>query len=390
MWLHFSIALLSLSPAARAEEPPASAPQAESSPAPAPTDANRAVDQASAQEKERANELWNRAMEAFARRNFSSSAKLFQEYIDRYPGTPEGIDARYSLAQSHLFGHEPKKAIPQFLSVIEVRGKSVLANEARTYLGQAYLDDSRYTEAYLVSEELLSQESLGSTFRAKALLMRAHAQAGMRQNLEAEKSLVAFQAIAESDPELERETAGSYLVSLLLKANHCDALPSAPALPEDQVLDQVARKSVCVLEMGTMLARASKRLESDELTAAADAVGASLASLRISCQNPPLERGKRTATKLELAKKELAEKLRESCDSAEKLLAETFRERDSLRPLRPRVFLRAATPIDPSPVPGAKIAPKTGARAPAPGAGKPAPKPVPSNASVKPQPERTP
>jgi TolA-binding protein len=334
MWRLFLIALLSLSAIAEETIPVEISP----TPQPQPSDGQRIVDQAAGDAKAKGAELWNRAMEAFAAREFKSAAKQLQEYVDQFPGTPDAIDARYHLGQSYLFGREPAKAIAPFLSVIEVRGKSPLGNEARTYLGQAYLDSAKYTEAYLVSEELLSQEGASSTLRAKALLLRAHAQAGMKQNLEAEKTLVAFQAVAESDPELERETAGSFLVSLLLKANHCDALPSSNTLPEDQVIDQVSRKGICVLEMGTYLAKASKRLSEEELRQGADSLASSLASLRAACAQPPLAAGKRSKVKFENAKRELSEKLRESCKNAESLIAESFKDRENLRGLQARVF----------------------------------------------------
>lgn len=310
------------------------------SPTPAPTptgEGNRLVDQVAAAEKSKAELLWGDAMDKFATRNFKESAKLFQEYVNRYPGAPETIDARYNLAQSYLFGKDPKAAIPAFLAVIEVRGKSLLANEARNYLGQAFLDDSRFTEAFLVSEELLNQSEPGANLRAKALLLRAHAQAGMNQNPEAEKSLVAFQAIAENDPELEREVAGSFLVSLLLKGNHCDALPSKSALPEDQVLDQIARKGICVLEMSTLLLKASKRFTAEELQQGGDTLSSSLEAFQKSCEAPPLDVKRLSRAKAENAKKEMRNKLHDGCASTEKLLVEALKNRENLLPVLTRI-----------------------------------------------------
>ncbi len=303
-------------------------------PSPAPvvaTDPKKLVDQISAEEKTRATELWNKAMEKFAARKFRESVLDLQEYVNRHPGTPEALDARYHLGQSYLFMKSPLPAIPIFISVIEIRGKSDLGNEARTYLGQAYLDASKFTEAHLVSEELLSQENLGNFFRSKALLIRAHAQAGLNQNTEAEKTLATFQAIADNDPELERETANSFLVSLLLKSNRCDALPTGKSLPEDQIIDQMARKGICVLEMATLLARAAKKLSDDELTQAAETLSSSLKEYRDACRAPPVTPIKVSKAKAKTAMKELLDKLGESCRGDEKLLRETFRDRVKLR-----------------------------------------------------------
>jgi hypothetical protein len=333
MFRLYSIVLLSsISTLTFAEPAPSATPS--QSPAPAPivaADPQRLVDQISAAEAEKASALWNTAMEKFAARNFKASANLLSEYVNRYPGTPQSLDARYHLAQSLLFSKNPGAAIPVFISVIETRGNSALGNEARTYLGQSYLDASKFSEAYLVSDELLGQAEISSTLRAKALLIRAHAQAGLGQNNEAEKTLVTFQSVAESDPELERETANSFLISLLLKSNHCDALPSAKALPEDQVLDQTARKGICVLEMGTLLARASKGLGENEIAQAAETLYESLKNYRRTCATPPLARAKMGKKKFEVAKKEITEKLREGCRNTEKLLLETFKDRDGLK-----------------------------------------------------------
>jgi len=287
-------------------------------------------------------ELWSTAMEKFSARNFKNAIPLFEDYLNRFPGTPEAIDARTHLAQSYLFTKNPVAAIPVFRAVIETRGKSDLGNEARTYLGQAYLDAGKFSEAYLVSTELTDQKELGVTFRAKALLLRAHAQAGLGQNLEAEKTLVAFQAISESDPELERETANSFLVSLLLKSNRCDALPSAKALPEDQVLDQIARKGICVLEMGTLLTRAAKRLSAEETTQAIDTLATTLKAFRRACETPPLAPGKLPARKLLAAKRELVEKLREGCRNVDVLLREAFRDRETLKAALTKLELKDA------------------------------------------------
>ncbi len=300
-------------------------------PAPTPTATPTATPVVAAEEGAKAAALWSTAMEKFAARNFKAAIPLLEDYVNRYPGTPDSLDARYHLAQSYLFSKSPGTAIPSFIAVIEIRGKSDLGNEARTYLGQSYLDASKFTEAYLVSDELLDQKDLGATFRAKALLIRAHAQAGLGQNFEAEKTLVAFQTIAENDPELERETANSFLVSLLLKSNRCDALPSAKTLPEDQVLDQVARKGICVLEMGTLLVKAAKKLSNEEIFQAADTLVGSLRNYHQVCEAPPLAPGKMTKKKLTLARKELAEKLKEGCKNAEKLLLETFRDHENLK-----------------------------------------------------------
>lgn len=298
---------------------------------PTPLPPNRSVDQSSIEEKAKALALWNQALEKFSARDYHSSAKLLKDYVDRYPASPEALDARSFLAQSLLFSKNPKAAIPVFISVVESRGNTPFGNEARIYLGQSYLDASKFTEAFLVSEEILKQSDLPITMRAKALLLRAHAQAGMKQNTEAEKTLVAFQTIADDDPELERETAGSFLISLLLKGNHCDALPSGKSLPEDQVLDQVARKGICVLEMGTLLSKASKKLDETELTAATDTFLTSLRDYRKNCAHPPLALGKRAKSKWTAAQGELSERLREGCDSVGKLVLETFRDRQNLK-----------------------------------------------------------
>lgn len=338
MYRLFLTALLCSSIIAASLTTASAEPTAAASPVVEPVaEGHRLVDQVSSEEKAKASELWNKALEAFSARTYKSSIKLLTEYVEKYPGTPDSIEARYFLGQSYLFTKSAKEAIPYFTSVIEIRGRTVLGNEARCYLGQSYLDESKFTEAYLVSEELLSQDAIGPNLRAKALLIRAHAQVGLKQNVEAEKTLVAFQTVAESDPELERETAASFLVSLLLKENHCNSLPSEKALPEDQVMDQIARKGICILEMGTLLVKASKRLSGEELLLASESLTKSLSEYRKNCESPPLGRGKMNAARMKTARAELSEKLLDGYKNTEKLLKEAFRDRENLKSVLQKV-----------------------------------------------------
>jgi hypothetical protein len=83
--------------------------------------------------------------------------------------------------------------------------------------------------------------------------------------------------------------------------------------------------------MGTLLAKASKKLSDEEISQAADTLIGSLHQYRQSCEAPPLAAGKLTKAKLTLAKKELTDKLKEGCKNAEKLLLETFRDHDNLK-----------------------------------------------------------
>lgn len=296
----------------------------------------------SQEELDRSLVLWNSGMEAFLARRYPDAIASLSQYLEKFPGQSNALEARFYLGQSYLFGKKPDEAVKKLQSYIEAAGKHPQVNEARIYLGTAYLDLKKNTEAYLVSEELLSQPELPTTLRAKSLMLRAHAQSGLKQNVEAEKTLSVFQSLAERDPELEQELATSYLVTLFLKANHCDRLPSAKALQEDQVLDQLGRKGLCILEMGNQLARASRKLAADELKSGVEAVEMSWKNLIQACQAPPLERGKKSKTQWAKAKQELAIRLRESCESTTKLLKQSLSSRENLKDYLNRFTMSAA------------------------------------------------
>jgi len=238
-----------------------------------------------------AQSVWNQGMEQFLARKYPAAITSLKSYLNRFPGEINALDARFYLGQSYLFGKKPKEAVTYLQSFIEAGGKLPQVNEARRYLGSAYLDLNQFTEAYLVSEELLIQTDLSNHSRARALLLRAQAQTGLKQNFEAEKSLITFQTVADRDPELEGELAESYLVSLDLKRAQCAMLPSAKTLPEDQLLDQISRKGLCVLEMGASLVKGSSKLDVPHLSEAATTLESAWKSLQKACEKPALLRG---------------------------------------------------------------------------------------------------
>lgn len=307
---------------------------AEEAPVPATSPAAPAQPQApslAAEELKKSQDLWNTGMEAFLARNYSQAITALTEYIEKYPGRANAVEARFYLGQSYLFDKKPAEAVKPLQAAIEAGGRAPFVAEARIYLGNAYLDQKKFTEAYLVSEEILARADVSNTMKAKGLMLRAHAQAGLKQNLEAEKTLSVFQNLAEKDPELESELANSYLVTLFLKANACDRLPSAKTLPEDQVLDQISRKGLCVLEMGNQLTRAARAIDAEELKPGLEALEMSWKSLVENCVTPPLEKGKRTKVQWEKAKQELSAKLKESCENTTKLLQQSLGTRESLK-----------------------------------------------------------
>ncbi len=275
-------------------------------------------------------------MEDFLARKYTPAITKLKKYLDLYPGEVNALDARFYLGQSYLFSKKPKEAVTYFQAFIEGGGKVPQVTEARHYLGTAYLDLNKFTEAYLVSEELLSQTDLSNHSRARALLLRAQAQTGLKQNFEAEKSLITFQTVAERDPELEVQLSESYLVSLDLKAAQCAKLPSAKALPEDQLMDQVFRKGLCVLEMGAALVKGSSKLDDSHLAEAGATLEGAWKKLQAACEKPSLAREKMSAKQYTQASREISQKLKESCDSTTLLLQQTLLTKENLKPISTR------------------------------------------------------
>jgi TolA-binding protein len=279
---------------------------------------------------------WNQGMEFFLARKYTPAIESLKKYLHQYPGEINALDARLYLGQAYLFSKKPKEAVTYLQSFIEGGGNLPQVNEARHDLGNAYLDLNQFTQAYLVSEELLRQPDITHHTRARALLLRAQAQTGLKQNFEAEKSLITFQTVADRDPELEAQLAESYLVSLNLKAAQCAKLPSSRALPEDQLLDQVSRKGLCVLEMAASLVKGSSKLDPPHLAEAAQTLEGAWKNLQLSCQKPSLLRGKMNNKQWSQAIQEMTLKLKESCDSTTLLLQQTLTAKEILKPISSR------------------------------------------------------
>ncbi len=289
------------------------------------------------EEKKEISALWNDAMEAFQARKYSKASEHLEKMIAKYPAEAQGQGARYYLGQSLLFSGKTRESIPQFQSSIEALGKTPESAEARLYLGRAYLDASQFTEAYLVSEEIIKITGVHSTYRSKALLLRAQAQVGLKQNVEAEKTLASFQAAADQDPELENELANSFLISLLLKGNRCNELPSSKTLSEEILVSELTRKSVCILEMAGMLSKGTRRLGAKEVKSSTEPLFTALEHFAAVAKKPPLDLSKKKKKEAETAVNELKTRIYTEIESTRSLIEIAWQDKEPLAPALKRL-----------------------------------------------------
>lgn len=273
---------------------------------------------------EKARALWNDGLDAYQAGQYRKTIQKLEILLDQFPTDTHALESKYYLGQSYFQTSQWEVAVKKLQEFIEVAGISPLLGDARLYLGDSYIQLKKFTEAFLVSEEIVQMKSANETLKSKALFLRAQARLGLKQLADAEKSLLAFQSLAENDPELERQFSESHALTLKLKAEHCSRIPGENMLKEEILLQEIEKKSLCVMEMGVSLIRAAKRLEGKELPTLIRSVQDQWNALKNSCLSPPLDKGKLAPKLYEKAKQELSVKLVESCENTRKLLTEAF------------------------------------------------------------------
>ena len=308
--------------------------RAEPAPTPAPfinksavaTSATSTAPGASAE----ADALWNDSIEKFAARDWLRAAAGFQLLLDKFASDGRALDARFYLGQAYFQLDRYSDALPTLRAFVESAGIKPERQEARLYLIRAYLGAEKYSEALLAVQDYDSALTEASAAeRARVLLYRAQAQIGLKQNLEAERNLSAFFAAANDSPDLGPETTEGSLVRLRLKGIDCERFPSSRELTEDQVIDQYKRRSLCTVEIAGLLSTMGKNPDEKRITSGFTVFEANLTALRDQAADPALGRGKRTASEWKRAKSELATRLGTEWNETLRLAYEVLRVREN-------------------------------------------------------------
>jgi tetratricopeptide (TPR) repeat protein len=261
--------------------------------------------------QEEAQVLWREGQAAAESSKHQDAVNYLQRLVDRYPGTPGYLKAKYFLGRSYLELDQPKKALIPLKDFISGNGLNLDSAKARTLLGQTYLAVGRFHEAYLTSLELDQIENkiaLTSDIILESLLVKAQALLGLKHDSRAVSALEAAEKklTDKNSPQIRGQT---YNLKLKLKILHCSQFPGPSPLDEGQIRDQLDRRGTCILEALLLF---QKVLATGDLRTAGIAttqINQAYTSYYQSCKTPKIT--PRTATPLEQKRfqAELADRL---------------------------------------------------------------------------------
>jgi hypothetical protein len=250
-----------------------------------------------------ADRLWSQAIEEFSAKWYDFAARDFQEFLEKNSSDARALDAHFYLGQSLFHQDAFIDAIRELRLFVETAGVKPERKEGRLYLVRSYLGAGLFSEALLATQDFarsLGEES--SSDRARVVLYSAQAQ-----------------------------LTQAALVRVKLKSNECDRFPSSSALTEDQSIDQMKRKSLCTIEIASLLNTIGKNPEKKSIEKGLSVLQENLRSLQNMSREPPLGKGKRTPKEWERAKTELGLKLDQEWTSSLELVFEILKPREILR-----------------------------------------------------------
>lgn len=262
-------------------------------------------------------DLWRAARRLYEGGHYADAVIRLQKLFDRYPGYPDAPayhELRLLLGRSYLELGRNGRAVTYLQSYLEGAAPGGEAQEARVYLGEAYLRMKRYEEAYLLTAEL---EKAPHTPRIEthAMLLRTRALIGLGEEDQAELAVSAARRLADRLQYLNLMGQAETL-SLRLRLRRCVPPAHRPPADEGKAIAQIRRQGDCLnealadyersLEIGhPPSSRQSQRLMTDAFQAYA---------LACDRPSPPLRRPPLTARQRAAYVSELALQLGRICD----------------------------------------------------------------------------
>ncbi|HLD99675.1 MAG TPA: tetratricopeptide repeat protein [Bdellovibrionota bacterium] len=250
--------------------------------------------------------LWNDGKAAFERGDFETAAYALKRIVDRYPGYPGYLEAHRLLGESFLRLDKPKAAIAPLKYYISGTRDAQNAARTRLSLGEAYLALKQFREAYLTALEIEKSPNP----LPEGQLLRAQANIGLNRDAEA---LRIVSSVRKSLPPSAIPRAS--WIELRLKTRACSRLASRSPLEEGYVLEQMDRRSTCLLE-AMLLFQKTLELENPDFAEKARTEMLSAYELYSQvCLNPPRPPGKkRSQIELKRYRIELSTLLRKKCN----------------------------------------------------------------------------
>lgn len=252
------------------------------------------------------------------------AAGLLQRFIDRYPAHPEFTETLRLLGEARLKSSQPEKAIRPLRDFVEARDNTLEGLKAKLTLGRAYLESEKLSEALLITTELLNRHAkkpLAPTLHAATLLLKSEILFEKKKDSRSDDALASANSVLA---RLKNQTAASettalkgqaHWIALKLKLRTCSKYPSAKRLSEDQAIDQLERRGVCLKEALIDYQGALEAGTEPWVEQSTQAIQEAYAAHDGICRNPPAPLSSRSSLQLKRYKQELAQKTSQGCRS---------------------------------------------------------------------------
>ncbi len=267
--------------------------------------------------QEEGNLLWKEGKKSFEEKKYSETVRNLQRLTQRYPASPNYLEAHLLLGKSFLELNEPTHALQPIKYFVENSGKNETGMKARLTLTQAYMNARKFHEAYLVTEEVIanSLEKMSPEIRLEALLLKAQALNELKRSERASQTLSFAKTelikLANSNESLKGQASW---LELKFKTQVCHEPPLKKKLEERETRALLEAHGNCLLEalviyMGVLQSKAEKwsTLAQTELIS-------SFHHYAEECKNPLTPPGKRSKKQLVQYKTELVEILEKDCE----------------------------------------------------------------------------
>lgn len=233
--------------------------------------------------------LWSEGQKAYEEQRHMDAIHTLERLVARYPGQPGYVKAHFLLAKSFLALDRSQDAISPLKAFIELNPTREDSIQARLALGDAYVSTKKFQEAYLLGLELdriFSKYKASDDFIIENLLIKSRAQLGLKHEDQALASLSSAERMISPSTSLPVQGKTS-LLSLKYKLKECSLLPTREHLREEQILDQLERKGLCLLEALLIYQKALKSQDQMASGKATEAMVEGFNQYRQACQEVP-------------------------------------------------------------------------------------------------------
>lgn len=263
--------------------------------------------------------------EAFVAGDFEKAVFYLQRLVKKYPAAVGYADAHYFLGQALLKLEKAEKAEPNLKYFIEAAGTIPEAIDARLLLGDAYLNQKKNSEAFLLSKEI-ERFKLDPLHHARMLLLKARSLIALNRNDDAEATLrSAIKDLQQIKPSPSSILASAYFLKFQLKLAHCSLYAGRSPLSEAQTIAEMEQRGDCLLESLLIYRELLAHNHQREAKKASQEIVKEFSRYRSRCESPPDSPERLNAGQKSQYKLELSQRLMKTCSSKARRALSIFR-----------------------------------------------------------------